>query len=146
MAFRYVVDHANISSEDFDGETVCVNFATGTYFGLGGAAGPILAFFAFPHTEDEALDFVARHYGVEIAQVRDEVKPFIGELIGQKLLIADDGRETAEEEPQSMKPSSGYEAPRLEIHTDLQELIMLDPVHEADPEHGWPLRRTDMDD
>lgn len=146
MAFRYVVDHTNISSEDFDGETVCVNFATGTYFGLGGVAGPILAFFASPRTEDEALDFVARQYGVEVARVREEVKPFIGELIGQKLLIADDGEATQEEEPRAMENLPGYEPPRLEIHTDLQELIMLDPVHEADPEHGWPLRRTDMDD
>jgi len=146
MAFRYVVDHTNISSEDFDGETVCVNFATGTYFGLGGAAGPILAYFASPRTEDEALQFVAGLYGVDTAQIQDEVRPFVGELIGQKLLIADDGREAPEAASQSMEVLSAYEAPRLEIHTDLQELILLDPVHEADPEHGWPLRRADLDD
>lgn len=146
MTFRYVVDHTNISSEDFDGETVCVNFGTGTYFGLGGSAGPILAYFASPRTKDEALQFVIRHYGVETARVQDEISHFIAELIGQKILIADDGREHPEEQPQTMEPGSGYEPPRLEIHTDLQELIMLDPVHEADPEHGWPLRRTDMDD
>jgi hypothetical protein len=31
-----------------------------------------------------------------------------------------------------------FRAPRLEKHTDMQDLILLDPVHEVDPQRGWP--------
>jgi hypothetical protein len=36
---------------------------------------------------------------------------------------------------------ASFVRPEMEIHTDLQELIVLDPIHDVDPGGGWPLRR-----
>lgn len=30
----------------------------------------------------------------------------------------------------------------LDVFEDLQEILKLDPIHESDPESGWPHRRT----
>ena len=35
-----------------------------------------------------------------------------------------------------------FEAPRLEKYTDMQDLVLLDPVHEVD-EQGWPQQRPE---
>ncbi|MEN0001552.1 MAG: PqqD family protein [Pseudomonadota bacterium] len=145
MPTRYIVDHINISSEDFDGETVCVNFATGTYFGLNLTAGAILDFFSAPHTKDEALQFITAQFGVDKAHTQDDIDSFIDSLIKEKLLLTADDDAIAETKPADIPDDAKYEPPRFEIYTDLQELIMLDPVHDTDPEHGWPQRRADLD-
>ena len=31
----------------------------------------------------------------------------------------------------------------LEEHTDMADLLGLDPIHDADENVGWPMRRTD---
>ena len=36
-----------------------------------------------------------------------------------------------------------FVAPRLETFTDMQHLILLDPVHEVDEGQGWPIPRSD---
>jgi hypothetical protein len=38
---------------------------------------------------------------------------------------------------QPLPEPSGFEPPVLEKFTDMQDLILLDPVHEVD-ERGWP--------
>ena len=35
------------------------------------------------------------------------------------------------------KPQAQYAAPKLSTYTDMQELLLLDPIHEVD-ESGWP--------
>lgn len=143
MAVRFVIDQMNVSSEEFDSETVCVNFATGNYFGLRGAAASILDAFASPRTEDEAVELVVRHFQIDAAQVDTEIRQFIARLIGEKLLIEDQDQSDATHEATGLARQVSYEAPQIEIYSDLNELIMLDPVHEIDREHGWPLRRGD---
>ena len=37
-----------------------------------------------------------------------------------------------------------FSAPVVETFADLQDLIVLDPVHEVDATAGWPNRPTDV--
>jgi hypothetical protein len=44
--------------------------------------------------------------------------------------------------PRAAKPTRQYQAPTIERFDDLEELLVLDPIHEVD-EAGWPVTRAD---
>jgi hypothetical protein len=39
-------------------------------------------------------------------------------------------------------PKERFEEPALEGFTDLEDLLLLDPVHEVEPSRGWPYAAT----
>ena len=42
--------------------------------------------------------------------------------------------------------SQDYRSPVVQVFSDLQDLIVLDPVHEVDDRAGWPSRSRSVDD
>ena len=59
-------------------------------------------------------------------------------------LIAPSGAEgtSLADDPRATEPPSGdkqtYQPPVFERFTDMGDLLLLDPVHEAEEEKGWP--------
>ncbi len=141
-----LLDEHKVSSEDFDGEMVAVNFSTGKYYGMKGCAHDVWRMLTAPVSADEITTGICDIYGTEKSEVQDAIATFIDILRSEDVLI-ETGERPANGQAGSSTGLSGlaYEAPELEIYSDLQELIMLDPVHEADPEQGWPLRRLPED-
>jgi hypothetical protein len=39
-------------------------------------------------------------------------------------------------------PAGSWEAPKLTVYEDMQDLLLLDPIHDVD-ETGWPARKQD---
>jgi hypothetical protein len=115
-----------VSHECIDGEVVIINMATGTYYSLLGTASAIWQNIAAGTTRDQLL---ARFD----ASVQDEVSAFLQELEHDGLV------DLAAEPPQIAAGVElpTYSTPRVEKFTDLQELLMLDPIHEVDSA-GWP--------
>lgn len=142
----FLLDEHKVSSEDFDGEMVAVNFSTGKYYGMKGSAHDIWRMLSFPVSVDEVISGICQIYGTEKAEIQDAVAKFFEVLRAEDILTQAADRDTNGQMRAVSDPAVGtYEAPELEIYTDLQELIMLDPVHEADPEQGWPQRRQAED-
>ena len=34
-----------------------------------------------------------------------------------------------------------FSTPVLETYTDMQDLLTLDPIHDVDPQQGWPIQK-----
>jgi hypothetical protein len=134
----YSLNTTSLSIEDFGGETVMVNFDTGKYYGLSGSARVIVHCLARYCSLDEIVAQLERHYEPGEQDFRQMAEGFLKILDGEKLLNAWEASIDAIEPPAERTP---FLPPALEVHSDLQELIMLDPVHDANPEHGWPIRR-----
>jgi hypothetical protein len=119
----------NVHSKVFDGEVVVLDMATGTYFSLRGAAVRVWELVeagATPARIVEAFEPGPRPH-------EDAIVAAIGELIDAGL-VASDPRITAFDEPVARVP---FDEPVVERFTDMQELLLLDPIHEVG-EAGWP--------
>lgn len=135
----YVINSGNVSSEVFDNEAVVVNFVTGKYFGMSGSAPFIWRMFENPCSTEQVMDVLNGNTPITVDQV-NALNAFIDVLVKEELLIDIDG--PADTEPGAHVTHPGeYADPILEIYEDLQELIVLDPVHDADPERGWPAQQ-----
>ena len=66
------------------------------------------------------------------------VTRFVERLLEEALLVAanGDGR-PLRLRPSRTAPPRLVREPRLDKYTDMQELLLLDPIHEVD-ERGWP--------
>ena len=135
----FVLDETNLSSEIFDGEVGAVNFATGKYYGMKGSARLIWDMLREPVSADMIEAALKASYpdldDGDIASVRD----FLGQLGREGILLS--AAPAATPAPPDISGHASFVRPELEIHSDLQELILLDPIHDVDPGGGWPLRR-----
>jgi hypothetical protein len=102
----------DVLDEVFDGEAVLVNLRTGRYY---------------------ALD--ARATDVWRAVVAGEPLPpgtegFAGRLVDEQLAVSDE-----------RFPEPDADGPVLEVFTDMQDILLLDPIHDVDYDAaGWPSR------
>jgi hypothetical protein len=88
-------------------------------------------------------DGVSKAMAVSDESRRDEIEKavntFIDTLAAERLIVAaPDGEPPAGlPAPASRGNGRSFTAPVLQRYTDMQELLLLDPIHEVD-EAGWP--------
>lgn len=121
-----------IAHETLDGEVVILDQESGTYFSLTGAGADIWAQLVAGADDAQILGFCETSFDGAVA---DEVTALLARLVADKLVVAHEG-------DGSGAVGGGMEraiwsSPKLERFTDLQSLLLLDPIHDVD-ETGWP--------
>tara|TARA_A100001391_G_scaffold29931_1_gene16048 strand:+ start:2188 stop:2619 length:432 start_codon:yes stop_codon:yes gene_type:complete len=129
----YRLTSSDIVCEEFDGEMVVLNLATGHYFALNLSATWMLAALIRGCTP---LDLAACNH--EVLPI-DGVGDFIQALIDCGLVTTNTSANaipvdtTTQETAQSLTDKLS-----LESHDDLADLIIADPIHDTDETVGWP--------
>lgn len=119
---RYEMAAPDVIAESLDGEVLIVNLATGVYF-RGDADVARVWTVVTSGSTPAVTDGTAQ-----------QVEAFIGELLAEGLI-----RERA---AAASGASVSVEIPpgpfQLEKFEDLQDMLALDPIHDVDPNAGWP--------
>jgi Coenzyme PQQ synthesis protein D (PqqD) len=139
MTSRFCVDSANAIAEKIEGEVVIINLGTGAYYSLRAVGADVWSAIEGGATQDEIVDSLAARYDGDSSAIGDYVAGLLEELQAEGLVRAA-GEDAVRPAPVGEAPSGGREpfAPApLEKHTDMQDLILIDPVHEVDA-RGWP--------
>lgn len=131
----YVQNTEAVTSETFDDDTVLINFLTGTYFSLRGSAPIIWSLLQSPVSLDEILSAISG----DTDEARNAVQQMLDLLVAENCVQIAPAEET-QGRAQGERIPVPYAAPVLDIFHDLQELIVVDPVHEVDEIDGWPHR------
>jgi hypothetical protein len=160
---RFRIRAPQVIHETVDGEVVMVNLETGNYYSLVGTGTRIWDALARAAPLEDVLADLGPAGAEPGGDGRAAVEAFVEELVREGLIVAADGPAPADgaapaDGPTPAAPpapggvqgttSTGapgrapFAPPILEKFTDLQALILLDPVHEADEERGWPRPRA----
>jgi hypothetical protein len=86
---------------------------------------------------------MAGRYGVEAPTAQNAVDRFVSELSNEGIIVpleTDGPNGHPPAAPEFATPPGAFGPPRLQKFTDMQELLLLDPIHEVD-EAGWPHTR-----
>ena len=145
----YRPNEPQVIHQTVDDETVIVDLGTGSYFSLRGSAQVIWSALAQGLDLPQVVEVVERHFDAGSADVPDAVQAFVSRLQGDGLIVALDAPSGAPpatgDEAASGEAAQGerapFELPTIERFDDLQDLILLDPVHEVSEEAGWPHAR-----
>jgi Coenzyme PQQ synthesis protein D (PqqD) len=135
-----VANNAHISAEVFETEVVVIHFLKGTYFSLRGASMALWAWLRPGADEATLAELLAARYGLSAEQCRAEAAKVVEILKKFDLVIESEQPAPSRDAYVMSAGPARFEEPMVEAFEDLQELISIDPVHEVDPNQGWPHR------
>lgn len=123
------------SADDFDGEIVAINLDTGIYYSVKGAAALVWNDLIDGHSVEALLE---RTQGND--QIHAAMAPFVDELVATGLMRHSSIARQPTGPARIATAAASMDAPVLEPFGDMQDLLLLDPVHEVDEQVGWPNR------
>ncbi|PZF76152.1 hypothetical protein DK847_13150 [Aestuariivirga litoralis] len=134
---QYRPNEPDVVSEILDGEAVVIHLQSGTYYSLRDAALDVWQGLAAGWTADDIAACLADDAGVARESVAEPVADFVAQLVAEELVVpyATAGRDAA----RPFAPRGVFAAPQLQKFTDMQEMLLIDPIHEV-TEAGWPIK------
>lgn len=132
------INRPAIIDETIDGEVVVVDLERGSYYSIRDGGVTIWQSLIEPTTPERVVRDVAQRVGRPVEELAPVVTDFIEELEAHGLLREADRPPVDPPGPPASPADIGtFELPLIERFTDMEDLLMLDPVHEVD-ERGWP--------
>jgi len=140
---RYEPAGPDIVSEEIDGEVIIVNLRNGNYYSLSQSATVIWAGIQEHATLERLQYHLQRRYSGENGSMERDLAELIRALEAEELITHLDASDSAAPvEAATADAEAGdkeaYRPPIFERFTDMGDLLLLDPVHEAEDEKGWP--------
>ncbi|MGA8364209.1 MAG: PqqD family protein [Solirubrobacteraceae bacterium] len=153
------INAPHIVHETIDGETILIHLGTGAYYSLEGLGAHVWGLAVSGSEESEIVADAQSHYDVDPQLVAEAVGSLMRELLDEGLLAsgeAIDGDDVngvivksdvgaapaANPTLQPYAPPSSlpaeFVAPVLSKYTDMQEFMLIDPIHDVEEEAGWP--------
>ncbi len=124
--------------ETIDGETIIIDLGSGTYFSLRGVAPEIWNGLAEGRSDEQIVAALEARYAADDVELGSVVSAFLADLAADQLIAPSDDSPPANlPDPPPAAERAQFAAPKLERYTDMQEIILLDPVHKVDSQ-GWP--------
>jgi hypothetical protein len=136
---RYRVNTPQVIAETVGEETTIVNLATGHYFNLQGTAVDVWEALARHEPVPTIVVQLQARYDAGDGEIEDAVAQLIQDLTAAELIVAEDGNGAVAATPGAAAAGERqpFVPPVFATFTDMQDIILLDPVHEVDA-RGWP--------
>jgi hypothetical protein len=141
----YRINTPRVVHQTIDGETIIIDFNNGAYFSADGVGAVIWEQVAQNASVNDIVHALTQCYAGDHANIEREVERFLIELQRESLIVPLDGAPSAPRvapaiADQNLTARPAFQAPSLLKYTDMQDLLLLDPIHEVD-EQGWPIRK-----
>jgi hypothetical protein len=141
---RYTISNPPIVHESFGDEAVIVNLNTGAYYSLDKSGLAIWNLISQGASIGEIVDHLSSRYAAERREILVSVAELISSLQGEQLIHSESDAVHRANDPVESNSNSGekipFEPPLLNKFTDVEDLLILDPIHDVDAA-GWPQKR-----
>jgi len=141
-----------VSAEAFDDEIVIIDFNTGNYYSLDEAGSEIWKLVDMRVDLASIKSEMNRLFNGDPQKIGGAVERLLTELLQEGIILTEGERQPAEEA--IFSPTQVSEGNRrvwtekaviLHKYSDMQDLLLLDPIHEVD-ENGWPHGKSEGED
>jgi hypothetical protein len=132
----YSIHRKKVSHDLLEGEVIAIHFETGAYYSLRGTATQLWEKLASPISPERLATFFTGDSQV----VTDQVRIFLDDLTKDDLLIKEEATDTG---PNGTGEWGSFVEPQVEKYTDMQDLLLADPIHDVEPGAGWPYLKPD---
>lgn len=133
----------NIMHEAIDNEVVVVNLDNGAYYSFDGVGGQIWGWLDGKGQSLEGL--IARAsatFSGEPALIAEAVESFVTQLRAEQLVsVSMADADLSPDEMEAGIHALPFQVPNLQKYTDMEALLLVDPIHEVDEDAGWPTQK-----
>ena len=141
LSGRYRVNKSKIIFEAFEDEMVLINLDSGNYYSFSGSGAVIWDLLVSGNSVTEIIQRLQAHFSNDGAEIEPNVASFVENVVSEGLVLPREGESVGNDGPKTapVSPLKGdrFEPAKLQKFSDMQELLLLDPIHEVD-EMGWP--------
>ncbi len=146
---KYRINKPDIVLEYFEDETVLINLKNGNYYSIDKVGTDILVLIEAELTTDQIMSAIKNRYNAYPGNMNSSVEKFITQLHNEKIISqkektshTNNSHEKKTLDLLKKGPKLTFFPPKLSKYTDMQELLLLDPIHDVD-ETGWPKKKPD---
>jgi hypothetical protein len=134
----YRVNAQDIMHETIDGEVVIVNLDSGAYYAFDGSGEYIWDRLSQDGASQEQLvKELEPRFHAPAQEIRAGVESFLAQLLDEALIVVAEGAAALAPATAMAEPAGAFLAPQLNKYTDMEALLLADPIHEVEPD-GWP--------
>ena len=134
---RYRVDEPRILAEEISGEVLAIDNRTGAYVSITGSGVPIWNLVVAGHNPAEVAAALAAHHGTDVGVVAGAVAGFVDRLVENELIVETDRPAPLAPAVVSVDDPGPFVDPQLDRYTDMEDMLLFDPIHDVD-DQGWP--------
>ena len=141
---RMRINTPKVIYEIFDDEALLINLDNGNYYSLDSVGADILRLLELGASLASLVEAIAQRYEGSRAAIEDGVQALLNQLEQEGLVVPQDEPRSQSDvdhatgaAPSEQPTKAQFSVPELLAYTDMQDLILLDPIHEVD-ESGWP--------
>lgn len=146
---HFKINIPQVIHETIDGEVVIVNLETGNYYSLAKTGAHVWNLIEKDLSFGHISECLARRFEGDPKDIEKSLHRLAEELMREGLISENSSSGSDRAEPAGIVPDNAggesrqpFEAPFLQKYNDMQELLLLDPIHEVD-ETGWPHVKRD---
>jgi hypothetical protein len=144
---RFKVNSPNVVSETIDGETVIVSLSKGTYYSLDRVGTDVWNLIEQKFSVGNIVTAITQQFTGDAELIESSIKTLIAQLRAEELISPADA-DLGEDDFTGVSLDSRaieeeFVPPVIQKYSDMQELLMLDPIHEVDEAEGWPEKREE---
>jgi hypothetical protein len=145
MSFNWLVTNTPaVVAEVIDGELVVMNLTSGTYYSSQGLGATVWRWIEEGHAVAAIEQALIAGCDVPADTVTRDLTAFIEQLSAESLVRPAPTAPAGELPPPAPPGRLPYDRPTLAVYSDMQDLLLLDPIHDVDAA-GWPTLPADAD-
>ena len=137
---RFRVNTPTVTHETIDGEAVIINLDSGNYYSLVDVGSFIWGLVERGASASDVQNVILQAYNGDATDVDRGVQDLLAQLQQENLIVPVDGAvafDYTEVLSGNGHEKPAFNPPLLHKYSDMQELLLLDPIHDVD-EAGWP--------
>ena len=132
----YKIDKETTLSEKIDNDTVVINLNNGCYYNFNATASFIWDLADCALNRKGIIEQYALFYNMNTDKASVDVSAILDTLVTNGLVATLSEKPMT---PKSLPDPPPYLVPVIEKFDDMQEMLLLDPIHEV-TEKGWPYK------
>ncbi|AFZ15629.1 hypothetical protein Cri9333_4866 (plasmid) [Crinalium epipsammum PCC 9333] len=141
------VNTPQVVCETIEGEVVIVHLEKGYYYSLLKTGADVWSRIERRIDCYSLIQEMTQAYDGSAKEIATAIDEFLENLQREELIITDSTMESVNtdnntKEIAEITNKPCFEKPMLEKFTDMEDLLLLDPIHEVDVEAGWPNAKT----
>jgi hypothetical protein len=138
LSSHYHIPGPRVIHQHIDGEAVIIDFASGSYYSASGSGAAVWNLLAAGLSVADLVATLTARFTGDGAIIADAVTAYLEQLAAEGLIEAGAALPgMAEALPDLPAARPAFAPPTLQKYTDMEDLILLDPIHEVD-DTGWP--------
>lgn len=141
---------SHIVSDIIDGEAVLINLKNGNYYSLDPVGSEVWDQLIKEQPFHQIVNSLVRRYDAKTTQVEEALTNLFESMEREGLVISalssQANLSAASETPEPELMRLPFSAPTLQTYTDMQDLLLVDPIHEVVDDMGWPIVHHERDD